>query len=57
MGRTPHFGWRGFPPTFLFGGAALVGVALPFMKFVVLFSFLGWCCSFFVPCVTCLSEI
>ena len=43
------FGWCGFPPSSLSGGAPLVCVAFPFLFGVVLFSFLGWCCSLFVP--------
>ena len=36
MGHPPHFGWCGFPPSSLFGGAALVGVAFPLLFGVVL---------------------
>ena len=41
--RPFHLGGAVFPPSSLFGGAALVGVAFPFLFEVVLFSFLGWC--------------
>ena len=37
MGRPPRVGWCGFPPSSLFGGAALVSVACPFLFGVVLF--------------------
>ena len=40
----PHFGWCGFPPSSLIGGAALVGVAFPFLFGVVLFSTPKWWC-------------
>ena len=42
-------GGAAFLPLPFFGGAALVGVAFPFLFGVVLFSFLGWCCRLFVP--------
>ena len=39
--RPPHVGWCGFPSSSLLGGAAMVGVAFPFLFGVVLFSLLG----------------